>query len=75
VSGLTLILEKTHCCKRKILHTAHPGVFSYLDMKNSVMGNEISIPTSAIPEMSWQFIKHISENLSEDSLMTTVPNM
>ncbi len=55
VSGLTLILEKTHCCKRKILHIAHPGVFLYLDIENSVMGNEISIPTSAILEMSWQF--------------------
>ncbi len=49
VSGLFLNLEKTHCCKRKILHIVRPGGLLYLDIENSVMGNEIPTPYERNP--------------------------
>ncbi len=49
VSGLILNLEKTHCCNRKILHIVRPGGFLYLDIENSVMGNEIPTPYERNP--------------------------
>jgi hypothetical protein len=71
-------LGKTHCCKRKILHIARPGDFLYLDIENSVMGNEIFTPLRAqslkCPANLTEVQKY-SGNLAVDPLITTVPNM